>query len=110
VHGILVTRNLRRHVPHGTGSCYLADMPQHHGGDDISLTPVTPLSVSAKVFLDSIGPLDLRGWGEVAHLPVQDWPASEILTAMCQTPELVALIPVDIQGMATDQNPNSYYW
>jgi hypothetical protein len=85
-------------------------MPSHHGGPGIELTPANPLSTEAADFLDLLGPLDLRGWGEVAHLPVEGWPAGEIIAAMCDTPGLGALVPVDIQGMVTDRNPSGLYW
>ncbi len=98
------------HRPHGGGSCFDADMPSGHGGPVIALTPVTPLSPAAARFLCMLGPLDLRGWGEVAHMPVRDWPAAEIITAMLDTPGLGALIPVDIAGMVTDRNPGNLYW
>jgi hypothetical protein len=110
VHGILVTANLTRHTPHGLGSCFQAGMPMDHGGPAVKLTPGMPLSPVAREFLAFLGPLDLRGWGEVADLPVQHWPAKEILTAMCQTPGLEVLIPIDIRGMVTDTNPGNLYW
>lgn len=110
VQGILVTANLTRHCPHGLGSCFAAPIPGHYGGESIDLTPDVPLSEDALDFLDLLGSLDLRGWGEVAHLPVQNWPAAEILTAMCDTPGLGVLVPIDVRGMITDTNPGSYYW
>jgi hypothetical protein len=110
VDGILVTANLDRHVPHGHGSCFEASVPQHHGGRDRDLTPDAPLSKAALAFLSLLGPLDLGGWAEVAHLPVLGWPAAEILAAMCRTPGLGVLIPVDIRGMITSENPGELYW
>lgn len=112
VDGIVVTTmgETGWYRPHGSGSCFSVPPPQHHGGPDIELTPAKPLSVTAKIFLGDLGPLDLRGWAEVAHLPVLNWPAAEIIRAMCDTEGLPALIPVDIRGMLTDLNPGNYYW
>lgn len=114
VNGILVTRNLERHTPHGYGEFFRAPMPSCYGGPDIELTPEIPLGEDALEFLDVLGPLDLRGWGEVAHLPVLGWPAKEILTAMTETQtknaSLGVLIPIDVRGMLLDGNPGSYYW
>jgi len=98
------------HRPFGSGTCYAGHMPSHHGGPDIELTPAQPLSVSARHFLGHLLPLDLRGWAEVAHMAVEGWPAAEIIDAMCDTPGLGVLIPVDIRGMLTDRNPNNLYW
>jgi hypothetical protein len=98
------------HVPHGSGAVFMARMPRHYGGPDIELTPAEPLSVSARHFLSHLLPLDLRGWGEVAHLPVEGWPAAEIITALCDTPGLGVLVPVDIVGHLTDRNPGNWYW
>jgi hypothetical protein len=110
VQGILVTRNLCLHTPHGSGSCYAAPMPSHYGGESIDLTPAEPLSEDALDFLDQFGSLDRRGWGEVAHLPAEGWPAAEIIGAMCDTPGLGVLVPIDIVGHLTDRNPNNLYW
>lgn len=99
-----------RHKPHGWGHFAQANRPAR--GDDIpiELTPSKPLSIEARLFLHMLGPLDLRGWHGVAHLPVQGWPAAEIITAMCETPALAALVPIDIEGMLTDRNPTGVYF
>ena len=97
------------HVPHGYGMFLNGERPVRHDGDVIELTPTTPLSRRAKDFLNLIGPLDYRGWHTVAHLPVNGWPSTEVLTAMHQTPGLSALIPIDVLGMATDLNPGGLY-
>jgi hypothetical protein len=98
------------HRPHGWGSCFAAGLPHRHDGPVLELTPVTPLSPQARGFLASLGPLDKRGWAEVAHLPVQDWPAAEIISAMLDTKGLGVLVPIDIAGMLTDRNPRNLYW
>lgn len=98
------------HRPHGSGSCLAGNMPSYHGGLAIELTPAQPLSPDADRFLARLLPLDYRGWAEVAHMAVQDWPAAEIITAMCDTPGLGVLVPVDIRGMLTARNPSNLYW
>lgn len=109
VTGIWVGPNLTRHVPHGAGSCFDGEMPIHHGGPDIALTPAVPFSPAAETWLAILGPLDFRGWGEVAHLPVGDWPAAEITAAIADTPQLRALLRIDVLGMITDRNPGHGY-
>lgn len=98
------------HIPHGAGHFMRGGMPSHHGERTITLTPATPLSAEAEEFLAMLGPLDYRGWHEVAHLPVEGWPVREILTAMHDTKGVGVLIPIDILGMATDLNPGGLYW
>ena len=109
-HGIFIGRNRQWQQPHGAGSCFSVDQPSRHDGEIIELTPVTPLKPSTQSWLSILGPLDIRGWMEVAHLPVEDWPAGPILTAMAETRGLKALIPTDILGMNTDLNPGGLYW
>lgn len=98
------------HQPHGLGSCFTAVLPSHHGGPDIRLPASAQLSPVAWAWLAMVGPLDARGWMQVAHLPVSDWPAKEIITAMYETPALRAFIPIDIVGHLTEFNPNELYW
>jgi hypothetical protein len=97
------------HSPHGYGMFIQGERPHRHDGEPIALTPTEPLTRRAQDFLNALGPLDYRGWHQVAHLPVNGWPAREVLTAMHQTPGLSALIPIDILGMATDLNPGGLY-
>jgi hypothetical protein len=113
VTGIYIGRNRQGcyHQPHGAGSCFSVNPPQHHGGPDIELTPSEPLKPRALAWLGVLGPLDFRGWMEVVHLPVEDWPAREILTAVADTPALgPVFFPIDILGMLTDRNPGGLYW
>jgi hypothetical protein len=98
------------HRPHGWQHCFTSPPPTWHGGEIIELTPAVPLRPSAASFLATLGPLDRRGWGEVAHMGTRGWPAAEIIDAMCDTPGLEVLIPIDIRGMLTDRNPSGYYW
>lgn len=96
------------HKPHGAGFFMTGNPPTHHGGETIHL-PGT-LSAKARRFLFSIGaPFDYRGWGQVAHLPVEGWPAGEVFAAMHATEALRALVPIDILGMTTDINPQGLY-
>jgi hypothetical protein len=98
------------HRPHGAGHCFSGGMPTWHGGEFIDLIPAGPLKPSVQSFTAILGPLDCRGWAEVAHMPVGGWPAAEIIGAMLDTPALARLVPVDIQGMVTDRNPGNLYW
>lgn len=95
------------HKPHGAGSIFDWGRPSSDGGEPIELD--VPISQEAQAFLDLLGPLDYRGWSQLAHAPVGDWPAKEILSAMDQTKRLRAIIPIDILGMATDRNPSGLY-
>lgn len=96
------------HRPHGAGHFMTGEPPQHHGGDTIHLS--APLSPKAAGFLRTIGaPFDARGWMAVAKLPVEGWPAAEIIAAMHDTPGLAALIPIDILGHLTNRDSMYYY-
>lgn len=100
-----------RHMPFGKGSIWKWGRPDHPvgGGEIIELTPEEPWSESAKVFLNLLGPLDRRGWAVLAHAPVEEWPAREIIGAMYQDRRLAPLLPIDIVGMVTDLNPGGLY-
>lgn len=78
-------------------------------GPERPLTPKTPLSADAQLFLAEIGPMDFRRWCWLASmLPMQGWPAKEIIEAMDDS-GMRAAIPVDILGMVTDRNPRGLY-
>lgn len=118
VTGIIVTTiDAGRHHPHGwaDGLNIMAwGCPEAGGEPEIKLTPTTPLSGHAVAFLDmcrsAAGPLDRRFYMSLAsHAPVGGWPAAEIITALCETPELAFVVPVDIEGMLTDRNPGGLY-
>lgn len=98
------------HQPHGAGVFWNAPMPVNHGGREIRLIINRPTSQEAREFLGELGPLDYAGWAMVAHLPVQGWPAGEILAAMADTPKVAALVPIDKIGMLTDINPGGVYF
>jgi len=95
--------------PHGAGHFMTAGMPHNHGGREVRLIVNHPLSADAVDFLRILGPLDYSGWAEVAHLPVEGWPAREIIGAMLDTPQVAVLVPIDIAGMITDRNPQGIY-
>lgn len=97
------------HHPHGNASIFDWGKPEHGGGPDIELTPSFTLSERAEDFLDLLGPLDRQGWAVLSSAPVLDWPAGEIFAAMDDTPQLKALLKVDILGMTTDRNPGGLY-
>jgi hypothetical protein len=99
-----------RHVPHGgTGTIWTWGKPEAQGGPIVELTPKTPLSRSALMILDMIGPLDYHGWCVLADAPVHGWPAAEIVAAIDDTEALASCVPIDILGMLTDRNPGGLY-
>lgn len=100
----------RPHVPQQAGSIMARPLPEHQGGETIELAPSRPLGLRAQSFLDLLGPLDARGWAMLAHGPMQDWPSPDIITAMKETPELAALVPIDVVGMLTEHNPGGLYF
>lgn len=102
------TANTRPHRPHGSGSIWQWGRPGNYGGDVITL-PEERLTDAARAFLNLLGPLDRKGWAELAHAPVGGWPSGEIFAAMWLHPKLGALIPIDVVGMATDLNPSGLY-
>lgn len=106
------TGNNDIHTPHGSGSIFEYGKPSSHGEKPIVLEPPEGgWSPAAALFLDMLGPLDQRGWMELAHAPVGGgWPAKEIITAMCKHRQIAPLIPIDIIGMITDENPDELYW
>jgi len=108
---ILVTEGAaeRSHRPHGSGSRIEAGPPECGDGEPLWLTPQAELSDEAQDFLSLCGPLDRRGWANLANGPMRDWPAGEIIAAMDDTPEVAALVPIDILGMVTPRNPNGLY-
>lgn len=102
--------SLKTHVPHGTGSIWGYGRPANcPPGDAVELGWTQPPSQAAQVFLDILGPLDKRGWIELAHCPVQGWPSGEIIAAVADTFGS-AHVPVDILGMITERNPHGLYW
>lgn len=112
VKGIWVGRaSNRRHFPHGMGSIWEYGQPAPPVGPVIELTPKTPLSPAARAWLKMAAPhgLDRRGWGVLAHAPVGEWPAAEIIAAMDDTEAVAALVPIDVLGMITTRNPNGLY-
>lgn len=97
------------HRPHGKGSIFAWGKPARGTGEIISLAEAALLSQAAEDFLDLLGPLDREGWMQLAHAPVEGWPAAEIIAAMYHTPQLIALLPIDVVGMVTDLNPSGLY-
>jgi hypothetical protein len=107
------------HRPHGQGSIWQWGRPpraDEMGEEPLELTPRQPWSEEAVSFLAALGRLGLRGWVQLAHAPVEGWPAAEIIDAMCETPNprlpeatLGGYVPIDIVGMLTDRNPRGLY-
>lgn len=96
-----------RHTPHGHGSIWQWGQPE--AGDGAPIELAVPLSRVASSFLELLGPLDRLGWARLSSAPVGGWPAGEVFAAMSQTPELSALVPIDVLGMTTDLNPSGLY-
>lgn len=101
-----------RHVPHGKGSIFQWGRPEtaeEAGEEPLDIEPEGGWSPMARMFLDMIGPMGKKGWVQLAHAPVEGWPAKEIITAICQTDDLGGYVPIDIKGMVTDLNPGELY-
>jgi hypothetical protein len=102
--------SMRTHRPHGSGSIWRYGHPDNCApGKAVDLTWKKPPSKAARLFLELLGPLDKRGWIELAHYPVEDWPSGEIIGAIADTFGEVQ-VPIDILGMTTDRNPGGLYW
>jgi len=95
--------------PHGSGSIWDAGKPVSRGGPPVELTPSFKMSGPARRFVEMISPLDRSGWNILFSLPMGGWPSGEIIAAADDTPDLTALVPVDILGMVTDRNPGNLY-
>lgn len=95
------------HEPHGWGHFTSGRRPTHQGGETIPF-PREGLSAGAKAFLDVVEPLDTSGWIQFFDLPVEGWPAAEII-ARAHESDLSAYIPIDRVGMLTDTNPDGLY-
>jgi hypothetical protein len=111
---IVQNRPSKRYKPHGWGRIWDYGVPMVGDGKDIPLA--VEVSQVAQNFLELVASkygrtgLDRRGWYSLANAPVEGWPSTEIFEAMDDTPELTALIPIDILGMRTDRNPGGLYW
>jgi hypothetical protein len=111
VKGVWVGRNMRTHSPHGRGSIWNAGRPmnaEENGEPVFELAPEGGWSPDAQRFLDMIGPMSRKSWIQLAHLPMEDWPAAEIIGAMARS-ELSGYVPIDIVGMVTLDNPSGLY-
>ena len=75
-----------KHEPHGKGSIWRWGRPNEASEEPMELTPRQPWSREAQRFLGLLGPLDMKGWIQLAHAPVEGWPAGEIIDALCETP------------------------
>lgn len=108
---IVVTTNRDpRYKAHGAGYIFDVGMPPAPTMEPITLDPDT-LTTEANDFLQIVGPLDIRGWAYLAsNCPVEGWPAREIIIAMRAHPSLRAVVPIDIVGMLTEENPNNAYF
>jgi hypothetical protein len=97
------------HRPRGAGRIWDHGRPPEPTGPviDLAVDPGRP----ARVFLEFAAPrgLDRHGWRLLADSPVGGWPAGDIIAAMADTPDLAALVPIDVLGMITDRNPGGVY-
>lgn len=101
-----------RHWPHG-GWQSIRDW---HGsiptgaGPPIALQPAVPLSKEARAWLRAFGPLDKRGWVNLASdVPVHGWPADEVFSAIANTPGPAGAVPIDRIGMLTERESDGIY-
>lgn len=95
----------RLHSPKGAGNIWEYGKPQTTLGEPVKLKG--DLSSSANSFIQMLGPMDQRGWIELAHFPVEGWPADEIIAAIDD--QFPGMVPIDIIGMVTDRNPGGLY-
>lgn len=96
------------HVPKGAGNIWSFGRPSPPVEEPVELDPPEGgWSSEALLFLGALGPLDFKGWAELAHYPVEGWPAREIIGAIAD--KWPAVVPIDILGMVTDRNPNGLY-
>lgn len=107
---VWMPKNLTVHKPHGLGSIWQWGQPTVGRGPLIPLA--VPLDGAAAAFIKMLFPngSDRQGWAQLAHAPVEGWPAKAIIEAILDTPDLDALVPVDIVGMLTDRNPGNLYF
>lgn len=124
---IVVQRNDGRthRLPGGEGVLMMWGCPTPGDGPVIELTPSTPWSGDAQTFLrlfartvggkvshaePSVPNFDRRAWSTMlSEAPMRGWPAGEFIAAMKDTPEVSALVPIDLEGMLTDRNPGEVY-
>lgn len=101
----------RGHTPHGAASIWAWGKPPAATDEPVELTePEGGWSDDAKLFLELLGPLDVKGWRTLCQAPVEKWPAGEVFGAICDTFDWgEAVIPIDILGMVTDRNPGGLY-
>lgn len=104
------------HRPHGYSTQTMIEWGCPVGGDDdpIELNwPEGGPSIEAKMWLgmfERTTNLDRQFWSMLAnHAPTKGWPIGEFLAAMDDTPDVTALVPIDILGMLTDRNPGGLY-
>lgn len=99
-----------QHRPHQAGSIWEWGRPDYPTGDVVRLDePAGGWSSEALSFLDILGPLDMKGWRQLAHAPVGGWPAGEIIAQMFRDERIGGWIPIDVVGMTTDINPGGLY-
>jgi hypothetical protein len=97
------------HVPHGQGMLRQGSYSVLNGPvikTDVELSP------GAQSFLDLWAPrgMTMDNWRLLLNSPMQGWPSREVVLAAYKTKALSVLIPIDIVGLLTDENPNSLYW
>lgn len=100
-----------RHLPHGDGNIFNWGRPNPPIGPVKLLRPPEKgWSKMAEIFLESLGPLDKRGWEVLANAPVRGWPAFEILGAILEDEDLRHFVPIDVVGMAFwEKAPKNLY-
>lgn len=106
---VMFVPNLTAHRPHGYGE--FEKYPPHGDGEEIGPPdPSQRLSDWIKVARLANGePLDLKFWVGMVHGPMLGWPSAEVVDWLCSVSTMVAFVPIDLQGMLTDRNPNGLY-
>lgn len=107
------------HRPHGWSEVNMIGWGCPMGGDADPIELVWPEggpSREATMWLgmfERTTNLDRTFWSRlVNHAPMgpePGWPAAEFVAAMDDTPDVTALVPIDILGMLTDRNPRGCY-
>ena len=97
------------HFPKGMGNIWDYGRPENSSFRDAYALNTEGLSTSAKLFVQSLGPLSIHGWAALFNFPMEGWPSGEIVARAYEDDKLRPYIPIDIVGMVTDKNPSSLY-
>lgn len=101
---------MRKWTPHGWGTIWGNDgIPDPDSGKQLMLEGLTD---EAAAFLNrcrkEVGPLDAMFFMRLTAGPVGGWPAADIVRSLVASGHS-ALVPIDIRGHLTDENPGGLY-